>query len=47
VIVAFLAASRIARFLGITGNIVLSRALSVFLAAFATQSLIEGLKAAL
>jgi len=43
----FLAASRIERFLGITGNILLSRLLGVILAALAVQFVIDGVKAVL
>ncbi|MDQ8729392.1 MarC family protein [Bradyrhizobium sp. LHD-71] len=43
--ICFLAAGRISKLLGITGNIVLSRVLGVILAAFAIQFLIDGLKA--
>jgi multiple antibiotic resistance protein len=41
----YLAASRIASLLGITGNIVLSRLLGVVLAALAVQYVIDGLRA--
>lgn len=43
----FYFATRIARFLGVTGNIVLSRLLGVLLAALAVQHVIDGVKAAL
>jgi len=43
----FLAASRIGRFLGVTGNILLSRLLGVILAALAVQFVIDGVKAVL
>ena len=43
----FYLATRIARFLGITGNIVLSRLLGVLLAALAVQYVIDGVRAAL
>lgn len=43
----FYFATRIARFLGVTGNIVLSRLLGVLLAALAVQYVIDGVKAAL
>jgi multiple antibiotic resistance protein len=43
----FYFATRIARFLGITGNIVLSRLLGVLLAALAVQYVIDGVRAAL
>ena len=42
----FYFATRIARFLGVTGNIVLSRLLGVLLAALAVQYVIDGVKAA-
>ncbi|MCK9913044.1 MarC family protein [Microbacteriaceae bacterium K1510] len=44
---AFFAASRIARLLGITGNIVLSRLLGVILAALAVQYVIDGARLAI
>jgi len=43
----FLAASRIGRFLGVTGNILLSRLLGVILAALAVQFVVDGVKAVL
>jgi multiple antibiotic resistance protein len=43
----FLAASRIGRFLGVTGNILLSRLLGVILAALAVQFVVDGAKAVL
>ena len=43
----FLAASSIAKLLGVTGNVVLTRLLGVILAALAVQFVIDGVKAAL
>jgi multiple antibiotic resistance protein len=43
----FLAASSIAKLLGVTGNVVLTRLLGVILAALAVQFVIDGMKAAL
>jgi len=44
-LVSFLLATRIARLLGVTGNIVLTRLLGVILAAMAVQFVIDGVKA--
>lgn len=41
----FISASEISRFLGITGNVVLSRLLGMILAAFAVQYVIDGIRA--
>jgi multiple antibiotic resistance protein len=46
-LVTFMLASRIARLLGITGNIVLSRLLGVLLAALAVQYVVDGARSAL
>jgi multiple antibiotic resistance protein len=43
-LLTFLAAQRISKFLGLTGNIVLSRLLGVLLAALAVQYVVDGIK---
>jgi multiple antibiotic resistance protein len=45
--VTFRAAGRVARTLGITGNVVLARLLGVLLAALAVQYVIDGIRAVL
>jgi len=44
-VASFYAAERIGRFLGVTGNVVLSRLLGVILAALAVQYVIDGVRA--
>jgi multiple antibiotic resistance protein len=46
-LLTFLAAERISKLLGITGNVVLSRLLGVILAALAVQFVIDGVRAVL
>lgn len=46
-LLVFLAATPIARLLGVTGNVVLTRLLGVILAALAVQFVIDGVKAAI
>ena len=45
-LLAFLAAGRIGKLLGVTGNVVLSRLLGVILAALAVQYVVDGVRAA-
>jgi multiple antibiotic resistance protein len=44
--IAFVAADRIGRMLGVTGNVVLSRLLGVILAALAVQYVVDGIRTA-
>jgi multiple antibiotic resistance protein len=44
--IAFVAADRIGRLLGVTGNVVLSRLLGVILAALAVQYVVDGIRTA-
>ena len=46
-LVSFLAAERIGKLLGVTGNVVLSRLLGVILAALAVQYVVDGVRVAL
>src|SRR5262245_56584427 len=46
-LLAFMLANRIEKFLGVTGNAVLSRLLGVIVAALAVQYVIDGVRAAL
>jgi multiple antibiotic resistance protein len=43
-LLTFIAAERISKFLGMTGNIVLSRLLGVLLAALAVQYVVDGIR---
>jgi multiple antibiotic resistance protein len=45
-LISFLAAERIGKLLGVTGNVVLSRLLGVILAALAVQYVVDGVRAA-
>jgi multiple antibiotic resistance protein len=45
-LISFLAAKRIGKLLGVTGNVVLSRLLGVILAALAVQYVVDGVRAA-
>jgi multiple antibiotic resistance protein len=46
-VISFLAAARIGKLLGVTGNVVASRLLGVLLAALAVQYVVDGVRAAL